>query len=89
MTKPELIKKVGEIIDTNQNDLKTYTIHVLHCFHNRLLIKFGESEKIAMDAFLFEFTSILEIMRPDLLDHDVLSRTKYLIEKRLNAIENE
>lgn len=33
--------------------------------------------------------NILEIMRKDLFDHDVLSRTKYLIEKRLKTIENE
>lgn len=89
MTKQELIKKVGEIIDTNQKDLKAYTINMLHCFHNRLLIKFGEVEKTAMDAFLFEFTITLEIMRPDLLDHDVLSRVKYLIEKRLETIRKE
>ena len=89
MTKEELIKKVGEIIDTSKNDLKIYTINMLHCFHNRLLIKFGESEKMAMDAFLFVFTITLEIMRQDILDHDVLSRIKFLIEKRLKAIENE
>lgn len=89
MTREELIEKIEEIIDTNQNDLKTYTINMLHCFHNRLLIKFGEVEKMAMDAFLFEFTITLDIMRPDLLDHDVLSRIKFLIEKRLKTIENE
>lgn len=89
MTKQELIKKVEEIIDANRDDLKYYTISVLHCFHNRLLIKYECSEKYPMEAFLSEFTHILEIMRPDLLDHDVLSRIKFLIEKRLKAIENE
>lgn len=89
MTKQELIKKVEEIIDANCDDLKYYTISVLHCFHNRLLIKYECSEKYPMEAFLSEFTHILEIMRPDLLDHDVLSRIKFLIEKRLKAIENE
>ena len=89
MTKQELIKKVEEIIDANRDDLKYYTISVLHCFHNRLLIKYECSEKCPMEAFLSEFTHILEIMRPDLLDHDVLSRIKFLIEKRLKAIENE
>ena len=89
MTREELIAKVEEIIDTNQHDLKQYTIGMLHCFHNRLLIKYECSEKYPMEAFLSEFTHILEIMRPDLLDHDVLSRIKFLIEKRLKAIENE
>ena len=89
MTKQELIKKVEEIIDANRDDLKYYTISVLHCFHNRLLIKYECSEKYPMEAFLSEFTHILEIMRPDLLDHDVLSRIKFLIEKRLKTIENE
>ena len=89
MTKQELIKKVGEIIDTNQKDLKAYTIGMLHCFHNRLLIKYECSEKYPMNAFLEEFTITLEIMRQDLLDHDVLARVKYLIEKRLKTIENE
>ena len=89
MTHEELIAKVEEIIDTNQHDLKQYTIGMLHCFHNRLLIKYECSEKYPMNAFLEEFTITLEIMRPDLLDHDVLSRVKYLIEKRLKTIENE
>ena len=89
MTKQELTKKVEEIIDTNHSDLKTYTINMLHCFHNRLIFKYGEAEKIAMDAFLLEFTYTLEIMRTDLLDHDVLSRIKFLIEKRLKTIEDE
>ncbi len=89
MTKQELIKKVKEIIDTNQHDLKQYTIGMLHCLHNRLLIKHECPEKYLMNAFLEEFTITLEIMRPDLLDHDVLARIKYLIEKRLKAIENE
>lgn len=89
MTKQELIKKVKEIIDANQHDLKQYTIGMLHCFHNRLLIKYECSEKYPMEAFLSEFTSILEVMRQDLLDHDVLARIKFLIEKRLKTIENE
>ena len=42
-----------------------------------------------MNAFLEEFTITLEIMRQDLLDHDVLSRIKYLIEKRLETIRKE
>ena len=89
MTYEELIAKVEEIIDANHDDLKYYTISMLHCFHNRLLIKCECSEKYPMNAFLEEFTITLEIMRPDLLDHDVLSRVKYLIEKRLKTIENE
>ena len=89
MTREELIAKVEEIIDANRDDLKYYTISMLHCFHNRLLIKYECSEKYPMEAFLSQFAHILEIMRPDLLDHDVLSRIKFLIEKRLKAIENE
>ena len=89
MTKQELIKKVEEIIDANRDDLKYYTISVLHCFHNRLLIKYECSEKYPMEAFLSEFTLTLEIMRQDLLDHDVLARIKYLIEKRLETIRKE
>ena len=89
MTHEELIAKVEEIIDTNQHDLKYYTISVLHCFHNRLLIKYECSEKYPMEAFLSEFTHILEIMLPDILDHDVLSRVKWLIEKRLETIRKE
>ena len=89
MTKQELIKKVKEIIDANQHDLKQYTIGMLHCFHNRLLIKYECSEKYPMNAFLEEFTITLEIMRPDILDHDVLSRVKWLVEKRLETIRKE
>ena len=89
MTREELMAKVEEIIDANQHDLKQYTIGMLHCFHNRLLIKYEYSEKHPMNAFLEEFTITLEIMRPDILDHDVLSRVKWLIEKRLKTIENE
>lgn len=89
MTREELRAKVEEIIDANRDDLKYYTISVLHCFHNRLLIKYECSEKYPMEAFLSKFTYILEIMRPDLLDHDVLARIKYLIEKRLETIKKE
>lgn len=89
MTREEFRAKVEEIIDANRDDLKYYTISVLHCFHNRLLIKYEYSEKYLMEAFLSKFTYILEIMRQDLLDHDVLARIKFLIEKRLKAIKNE
>jgi hypothetical protein len=46
-------------------------------------------EKTGLKIYLKEFSAILEIMRTDIVDHDVLSRIKYLIEKRLKTIENE
>lgn len=87
MTKEELIAKVEKYkVDEH---IKFLTRRVIDNFLGVLSTPYYCSEKTALCIYLTEVSHVLEIMRPDLLDHDVLSRIKFLIEKRLKAIENE
>lgn len=89
MTREELIERVEKYRANDNEYLKSLTHSVVDDFLDVL----GEPqfcpEKTGLNVYLTRVSSILEIMRPDLLDHDVLSRIKFLIEKRLKTIENE
>ena len=87
MTQEELIAKVEKYkVDEH---IKFLTRRVIDNFLGVLSTPYYCAEKTALCIYLTEVSHVLEIMRPDLLDHDVLSRIKFLIEKRLKAIENE
>lgn len=87
MTQEELIAKVEKYkVDEH---IKFLTRRVIDNFLGVLSEPYYCPEKTGLHIYLTEVSYVLEIMRPDLLDHDVLSRIKFLIEKRLKAIENE
>ena len=89
MTREELIAKVEKYREDDHEHLKSLTRRVVDNFLGVLSEPYYCPEKTGLHIYLTEVSYVLEIMRPDLLDHDVLSRIKFLIEKRLKAIENE
>lgn len=89
MTHEELIAKVKKYRGDDYEDLKSLTYSVVGDFLEVLNEPQFCPEKTGLNIYLTKVSSILEIMRTDIVDHDVLSRVKYLIEKRLKTIENE
>ena len=89
MTQEELIAKIEKYKGNDYENLKYLTRSVVDDFLDVLSEPQYCPEKTGLCIYLTRVSSILEIMRQDLLDHDVLARIKYLIEKRLKTIENE
>ena len=89
MTREELIAKLEKYRDDDYEQLHNLTRRVVDNFLGVLSEPYYCPEKTGLHIYLTEISYVLEIMRPDLLDHDILSRIKFLIEKRLKAIENE
>lgn len=89
MTREELIAKVDKYRGDDYEKLKSLTHSVVDDFLDVLSEHQFCPEKTGLNIYLTRVSSILEIMRTDIVDHDVLSRIKYLIEKRLKTIENE
>lgn len=89
MTHEELIAKIEKYREDDYGHLKFLTRRVVDNFLGVLGEPYYCPEKTGLHIYLTEVSYVLEIMRPDLLDHDVLARIKYLIEKRLKTIENE
>lgn len=89
MTHEELIAKVEKYRGDDYEHLKSLTHSVVDDFLDVLSEPQFCPEKTGLNIYLTRVSSILEIMRQDLLDHDVLARIKYLIEKRLETIRKE
>lgn len=89
MTHEELIAKVERFKKDDYEYIKSLTRSIIDDFLDVLSEPQFCPEKTGLNIYLTRVSSILEIMRQDLLDHDVLARIKYLIEKRLKTIENE
>ena len=89
MTREGLIAKIEKHREDDYEYLHNVTRRVIDNFLGVLSEPYYCPEKTGLHIYLTEISYILEIMRPDLLDHDVLSIIKFLIEKRLKAIENE
>ena len=89
MTREGLIAKIEKYREDDYEHLHNLTRRVVDNFLGVLSEPYYCPEKAGLHIYLTEISYVLEIMRPDLLDHDVLSRIKFLIEKRLKTIENE
>ena len=89
MTHEELIAKVEKYRGDDYEQLKSLTHSIVDDFLDVLSEPQYCPEKTGLNIYLTRVSSILEIMRQDLLDHDVLSRVKWLIEKRLETIRKE
>ena len=89
MTREELIAKVEKHKKDDFEYLKPLTCKVIDNLLSTLDEESYCPEKTGLKIYLKEITNILEIMRPDLLDHDMLSIIKHLIEKRLETIRKE
>lgn len=89
MTREELIAKVEKHKKDDFEYIKSLTRSIIEDILGVLSEPQYCPEKIGLNIYLTRVSSILEIMRPDLLDHDVLARVKWLIEKRLETIRKE
>lgn len=89
MTREELIERIEGFKKDYYEDLKEFSRGTLDMVLYFVRDEETYSEKSYLKSMIKEVGCNLEIMRPDLLDHDVLSRIKFLIEKRLKTIENE
>lgn len=89
MTHEELIAKIEKYKGNDYENLKSLTRSVVDDFLDVLSEPQYCPEKTGLCIYLTRVSSILEIMRTDIVDHNVLYRIKYLIEKRLKTIENE
>ena len=88
MTREGLIAKIEKYREDDYEHLHNLTRRVVDNFLGVLSEPYYCPEKTALCIYLTEVSHVLEIMRPDLLDHDILSRIKFLIEKRLKAIQD-
>ena len=89
MTHEELIAKVEKYRGNDYEQLKPLTRSIIEDILGVLSEPQFCPEKTGLNIYLTRVSSILEIMRPDLLDHDVLATVKYLLEKRLETIRKE
>ena len=89
MTREELIERIEKVEKDNLSDFKPFTQQVFHCTISSVYDNNEGEEREILTFILYDLKSILEIMRPDLLDHDVLATVKYLLEKRLETIRKE
>ena len=89
MTHEELITKIEKYKGDDYENLKSLTRSVVDDFLDVLSEPQYCPEKTGLCIYLTRVSSILEIMRQDLLDHDVLARIKYFIGKRIKTIQNE
>ena len=89
MLHEELIAKIEKYKGKDYENLKSLTRSVVDDFLDVLIEPQYCPEKTGLYIYLTRVSSILEIMRTDIVDHNFLYRIKYLIEKRLKTIENE
>ena len=89
MTREELIAKIEKVKKDDYDNLKEFsrgTLDMVLCF-----VRDEETynEKSHLKSIIKEVGCNLEIMRNDIIDYDILSIIKFLIEKRLKTIEDE
>ena len=89
MTKQELIERIEGFKKDDYEDLKEFSRGTLEMVLYFVRDEETYSEKSYLKSMIKEVGCNLEIMRTDIIDYEVLSRIKFLIEKRLKTIENE
>lgn len=89
MTREELIERIEGFKKDDYENLKELSRETLDMFLYFIRYEETYSEKSYLKRMIKEVGRNLEIMRTDIIDYDILSRIKFLIEKRLKTIENE
>ena len=89
MTREELIERIEGFKKDDYENLKELSRGTLDMFLYFIRDEETYSEKSYLKSMIKEVGRNLEIMRTDIIDYDILSRIKFLIEKRLKTIENE
>lgn len=90
MTREECIKKLEALEVEYLHDRKQFTIDLFDGpILNICLMCYTCNEEEDLGALSYYCDTILEVMKPEILDNFILSRVKYIIEKRLKTIRNE
>lgn len=89
MTREELIAKIEKVKKDDYGDLKEFSRGTLDMVLYFVRDEETYSEKSYLKSMIKEVGCNLEIMRTDIIDHDVLATVKYLLEKRLETIRKE
>lgn len=89
MTREELIAKIEKVKKDDYDDLKEFSRGTLDMVLYFVRDEETYSEKSYLKSMIKEVGCNLEIMRTDIIDHDVLATVKYLLEKRLETIRKE
>ena len=89
MTREELIAKIENVKKDDYDDLKEFSRGTLDMVLYFVRDEKTYSEKSYLKSMIKEIECNLEIMRTDIIDHDVLATVKYLLEKRLETIRKE
>ena len=89
MTREGLIAKIEKVKKDDYDDLKEFSRGTLDMVLYFVRDEETYSEKSYLKSMIKEIECNLEIMRTDIIDHDVLATVKYLLEKRLETIRKE
>lgn len=89
MTREELITKLEKVKKDDYADLKEFSRGTLDMVFYFVRDEEACSERPFLKSIIKELGCNLEIMRTDIIDHDVLATVKYLLEKRLETIRKE
>ena len=89
MTREELIAKIEKVKKDYYDNLKEFSRGTLDMVLYFVRDEETYSEKSYLKSIIKEVGCNLEIMRNDIIDYDILSIIKFLIEKRLKTIEDE
>lgn len=89
MTREELIAKIEKVKKDDYDNLKEFSRGTLDMVLYFVRDEETYSEKSYLKSIIKEVGCNLEIMKTDIIDYDILSIIKFLIEKRLKTIEDE
>lgn len=89
MTREELIERIEGVKKDDYDYLKEFSRGTLDMVLYFVRDEKTYQEKHYLKSMIKEIECNLEIMRADIIDYDVLSIIKFLIEKRLKTIEDE
>ena len=90
MTREECIKRLEKLEEESIRERKQFTIDLFDDkILNICLQCYKCSEEEDLGALSYYCDTVLEVMRSDIIDNFIISRIKYIIEKRLKTIYNE
>jgi hypothetical protein len=90
MTREECIKKLESLEEEYLGARKQLTVDLFDGRINDICTEnYRCNEEEDLGALAYKCDTILAIMREDLVDHYIISRVKYIVEKRLKTIYDE
>ena len=90
MTREECIKKLEALDDSYRGAKKQFTVDLFDGKINDICAEsYMCNEEEDLGALSYYCDTVLAIMREDIIDHFIISRIKYIVEKRLKTIYDE